>query len=42
MKRQTITIIAVSVLAAALAACNKAPELNQRGATPELPEPDRA
>ncbi|MCE4286472.1 sorbosone dehydrogenase family protein [Xanthomonas hortorum pv. vitians] len=41
MKRQTITIIAVSVLAAALAACNKAPELNQRGATPELPEPDR-
>lgn len=41
MKRQTVTIIAVSVLAAALAACNKAPELNQRGANPELPEPDR-
>ncbi|KFA18618.1 sorbosone dehydrogenase, partial [Xanthomonas vasicola pv. musacearum NCPPB 4394] len=41
MKRQTTSIITVSILAAALAACGKAPELNQHGATPELPTPDR-
>ncbi|KLD71140.1 PQQ-dependent sugar dehydrogenase [Xanthomonas pisi] len=34
-------VLAVSVLAAALAACGKAPELDQHGATPELPAPDR-
>ncbi|MBV6812204.1 sorbosone dehydrogenase family protein [Xanthomonas campestris pv. pennamericanum] len=41
MKRQTTSLITVSILAAALAACGKAPEVSQRGATPELPEPDR-
>ncbi|GAB3064409.1 PQQ-dependent sugar dehydrogenase [Stenotrophomonas tumulicola] len=41
MKRQTSTVIVVSVLAVALAACSKAPELNQYGADPELPKPNR-
>ncbi|AOD15103.1 L-sorbosone dehydrogenase [Xanthomonas fragariae] len=41
MKRQATTLITGSILAAALAACGKAPELNQHGATPELPTPDR-
>ncbi|KTF34789.1 PQQ-dependent sugar dehydrogenase [Xanthomonas vesicatoria] len=36
-----IHVLAVSVLAAALAACGKAPELDQHGAMPELPAPDR-
>ncbi|WP_115562012.1 PQQ-dependent sugar dehydrogenase [Xanthomonas arboricola] len=40
MSRYT-RVLAVSVLAAALAACGKAPELDQHGATPELPSPDR-
>ncbi|WOB24500.1 MULTISPECIES: sorbosone dehydrogenase family protein [Xanthomonas] len=40
MSRYT-RVFAVSVLAAALAACGKAPELDQHGATPELPAPDR-
>lgn len=42
MNRGTVRILAVSVLAAALAACSqKAPPLNQIGATPELPAPHR-
>ncbi|MBB3779852.1 glucose/arabinose dehydrogenase [Xanthomonas arboricola] len=41
MKRHTLTILSVSVLAAALASCGKAPELAQHGASPELPAPDR-
>lgn len=41
MKRQTSTAIAVSVLALALAACNKAPDMKQYGAEPELPKPNR-
>ncbi|RXR07526.1 PQQ-dependent sugar dehydrogenase [Pseudoxanthomonas composti] len=42
MKSRTSCVLAVSVLAASLAACSgKAPELNQRGATPELPKPAR-
>jgi len=42
MNRRTVRILAVSVLAAALAACSqKAPPLNQIGATPELPAPHR-
>jgi glucose/arabinose dehydrogenase len=42
MNRRTVRILAVSVLATALAACSqKAPPLNQIGATPELPAPHR-
>ena len=42
MNRRTVRILAVSLLAAALAACSqKAPPLNQIGATPELPAPHR-
>ncbi|CAD1791879.1 sorbosone dehydrogenase [Xanthomonas arboricola pv. juglandis] len=41
MKRHTLTILSISVLAAALASCGKAPELAQHGASPELPAPDR-
>ncbi|WP_349998523.1 sorbosone dehydrogenase family protein [Stenotrophomonas lacuserhaii] len=42
MSRQVITILSVSVLAAALAACsNKAPQVDQYGATPEMPAPKR-
>lgn len=42
MSRRTVRILAVSVLAAALAACSqKAPPLNQTGHTPELPAPHR-
>jgi len=42
MKRQPTAMLTVSVLTIALAACsNKAPELEQYGATPELPAPDR-
>ncbi|WP_126970302.1 sorbosone dehydrogenase family protein [Xanthomonas sp. BRIP62411] len=41
MKRHTLTILSVSVLATALASCGKAPELAQHGASPELPAPDR-
>ncbi|MFG6108796.1 PQQ-dependent sugar dehydrogenase [Stenotrophomonas nematodicola] len=42
MNHRTVRILAVSVLAAALAACSqKAPPLNQIGATPELPAPHR-
>ncbi|MCC4603718.1 PQQ-dependent sugar dehydrogenase [Xanthomonas campestris] len=40
MSRQS-RVLAVSILAAALAACGQAPELNQHGATPNLPAPDR-
>lgn len=42
MKRPQTAMLAVSVLAIALSACsNKAPELEQYGATPELPAPNR-
>ncbi|MCF7752198.1 sorbosone dehydrogenase family protein [Bacillus subtilis subsp. subtilis] len=42
MKRQSTGLLAVSVLAAALAACsNKAPELEQYGANPSMPAPNR-
>ncbi|WP_349782380.1 sorbosone dehydrogenase family protein [Xanthomonas arboricola] len=41
MKRHTITVVSVSILAAALASCGKAPELKQHGTSPELPAPDR-
>ena len=42
MSRRTVRILAVSLLAAALAACSqKAPPLNQTGHTPELPAPHR-
>ncbi|MCC7633902.1 PQQ-dependent sugar dehydrogenase [Stenotrophomonas rhizophila] len=42
MKRQTITLLSVSVLAAALAACSPAaPPLEQYGADPQLPTPNR-
>lgn len=41
MKRPSLTIVAVSVLAAALAACSEAPDLRQYGATPEIPTPTR-
>jgi len=41
MKRRTSTAFAVSVLALALAACNKAPDMKQYGAEPELPKPNR-
>ncbi|WP_039816745.1 PQQ-dependent sugar dehydrogenase [Xanthomonas arboricola] len=41
MKRHTFTVVSVSILAAALASCGKAPELKQHGASPELPAPDR-
>ncbi|PPU18019.1 PQQ-dependent sugar dehydrogenase [Xanthomonas arboricola] len=41
MKRHTITVVSVSILAAALASCGKAPELKQHGSSPELPAPDR-
>ncbi|MFO3705078.1 PQQ-dependent sugar dehydrogenase [Xanthomonas codiaei] len=40
MNRQS-RVLAVSILAAALAGCGQAPELNQHGATPNLPAPDR-
>ncbi|WP_355603192.1 sorbosone dehydrogenase family protein [Xanthomonas cannabis] len=40
MNRAT-RVLAVTALAAALAACGKAPELDQHGATPQLPAPDR-
>ncbi|UOS97390.1 sorbosone dehydrogenase family protein [Xanthomonas arboricola] len=41
MKRHTVTVLSVSILAAALASCGKAPELKQHGTSPELPAPDR-
>ncbi|MEQ7868524.1 sorbosone dehydrogenase family protein [Xanthomonas sp. WHRI 8393] len=41
MKRHAVTVLSVSILAAALASCGKAPELKQHGASPELPAPDR-
>ncbi|MBB4654555.1 glucose/arabinose dehydrogenase [Xanthomonas sp. F14] len=41
MKRHIVTVLSVSILAAALASCGKAPELKQHGASPELPAPDR-
>ncbi|MBB3761537.1 PQQ-dependent sugar dehydrogenase [Xanthomonas arboricola] len=41
MKRHTVTVLSVSILAAALASCGKAPELKQHGASPELPAPNR-
>jgi glucose/arabinose dehydrogenase len=41
MKRTNLSIVAVSVLAAALAACSQAPELDQYGAAPEIPAPAR-
>ncbi|WP_435012053.1 PQQ-dependent sugar dehydrogenase [Xanthomonas arboricola] len=41
MKRHAVTVLSVSILAAALASCGKAPELKQHGAGPELPAPDR-
>ncbi|PPU74316.1 MULTISPECIES: PQQ-dependent sugar dehydrogenase [Xanthomonas] len=36
-----LQLATVSALAAALAACSKAPDLNQLGAAPELPAPER-
>lgn len=41
MKRHIVTVLSVSILAAVLASCGKAPELKQHGASPELPAPDR-
>ena len=41
MNRPNPTIIAVSVLAAALAACSEAPDLDQYGANPQIPTPER-
>ncbi|CAE6767911.1 PQQ-dependent sugar dehydrogenase [Xanthomonas arboricola] len=41
MKRHTVTVLSVSILAVALASCGKAPELKQHGTSPELPAPDR-
>lgn len=42
MKRPQTAMFTVSVLAIALSACsNKAPQLEQYGATPELPAPNR-
>ncbi|MBB3832897.1 glucose/arabinose dehydrogenase [Xanthomonas arboricola] len=40
MSRAT-RVLAVTALAATLAACGKAPELDQHGAAPQLPAPDR-
>ncbi|MCC4621866.1 sorbosone dehydrogenase family protein [Xanthomonas cassavae CFBP 4642] len=40
MSRQS-RVLVVPILAAALAACGQAPELDQHGATPNLPAPDR-
>ncbi|KHL53829.1 PQQ-dependent sugar dehydrogenase [Xanthomonas cannabis] len=40
MSRAT-RVLAVTALAVALAACGRAPELDQHGATPQLPAPDR-
>jgi glucose/arabinose dehydrogenase len=41
MKHSKLPVLAVATLSAALAACGNAPELNQYGASPELPEPER-
>jgi len=41
MKRHAVTVLSVSILAAALASSGKAPEFKQHGASPELPAPDR-
>ena len=41
MKRQPLTLATVSMLALSLAACGKAPQLDQLGAAPPLPEPHR-
>jgi glucose/arabinose dehydrogenase len=41
MKRTNLSIVAVSVLTVALAACSQAPELDQYGAAPEIPAPAR-
>ena len=42
MKRSNLAAFAAVLLAAGLAACGEAPDLNQYGANPELPEPDRS
>lgn len=41
MKRHAFKIVAVSALAVALGACSRAPDLEQHGASPELPAPNR-
>lgn len=41
MNRPMLNVMSVSVLAAALAACGQAPQLDQYGAKPELPQPNR-
>ncbi|WP_115048290.1 PQQ-dependent sugar dehydrogenase [Xanthomonas arboricola] len=41
MKRHALTVVSVSMLAAALASCGKAPELKQHGTSPELSAPER-
>ncbi|WP_426802454.1 PQQ-dependent sugar dehydrogenase [Xanthomonas campestris] len=41
MSRRPFAVLAVSALAAALAACGQAPDAKQHGAAPELPAPHR-
>jgi glucose/arabinose dehydrogenase len=41
MKHSKLPVLAVATLSAALAACGNAPELNQYGASPEIPKPER-
>lgn len=41
MSRSNMSIVAIAALSTALAACGNAPELNQYGASPEIPNPER-
>jgi glucose/arabinose dehydrogenase len=41
MKHSNLPVLVVATLSAALAACGNAPELNQYGASPEIPKPER-
>jgi glucose/arabinose dehydrogenase len=42
MSRSNTSIVAIAALSTALAACGNAPELNQYGASPEIPNPERS
>ena len=41
MKHSNLPVLVVATLSAALAACGNAPELDQYGASPEIPKPER-
>ena len=41
MNRRLITVLVPGTLAITLAACNPAPQLDQQGASPEIPAPER-